>query len=131
MSYLSADDLVYTSDSNNNIYSGGFRINSIFLKNGISPIKTYNNNLNQNFHGGNKKVSDLFENLVVPSWLLGYDTQSGLMQNNHSDNDSEDDFLDESLHEKLFSIMQPTKKKFTKQNKKNHNNKTKKYLKKN
>ena len=63
---LDGDDLVFYSDSNNEIYSGGFSINSIMMKGGISPFTTLNKMNGQT--GGN--VSDLFKDLVVPSWLL-------------------------------------------------------------
>ena len=126
---LNENDLVFTSDGKQQIYSGGFSINSIFLKQGISPIKTYNNNT---ISGGGSKVSDLFDNLVVPSWLLSYDTiNNGSINslNNNNVDDSDDDYIDETLHDKLYKIMQPQKKKFTKHKKKNYMNKTKKYLK--
>jgi hypothetical protein len=126
---LQAQHLVFTSDKDRNIHSGGFSINSIFMKQGISPIKTFNNNT---ISGGGSKVSDLFDNLVVPSWILSYDSVSGPSINNLyniNEIDGDDDYIDESLHDKLYQIMQPTKQKFTKHKKKKSYNKTKKYLK--
>jgi hypothetical protein len=99
------------------------------MKQGISPIKTFNNNT---ISGGGTKVSDLFDNLVVPSWILSYDSVNGPSINNLyniNEIDGDDDYIDESLHDKLYQIMQPTKQKFTKHKKKKSYNKTKKYLK--
>ena len=42
MSYIEAKDLVYTNKDG--IYSGGFNVQSIMMKGGISPIMTINNN---------------------------------------------------------------------------------------
>ena len=37
---LSADDLIFEKNNEKGIYSGGFRVNNIFIKQGISPIIT-------------------------------------------------------------------------------------------
>ena len=43
MSYISSDDLVF--NNKDGIYSGGFNVQSIMLKGGISPILTLNKNM--------------------------------------------------------------------------------------
>ena len=69
MSYIDGNDLVFYEGPDNNIYSGGFSVNSIMMKSGISPFTTLNNSQNDGIQkGGN--VSDLFKDLVVPSWLV-------------------------------------------------------------
>ena len=40
MSYLDGNDLVFYGGSDNQIYSGGFSVNSIMMKSGISPFTT-------------------------------------------------------------------------------------------
>ena len=40
MSYIDGNDLVFYGDSDKQIYSGGFSVNSIMMKSGISPFTT-------------------------------------------------------------------------------------------
>ena len=62
---MEPSDLIFNRDPTKGIYSGGFSIKNYFLNNGISPITT----LNQQGGSTNNKVSDLFNNLVVPASL--------------------------------------------------------------
>ena len=48
MSSIGAEDLIFYSDKENNIYSGGFNVNSLIMKQGFSPIVTLNTNHFQN-----------------------------------------------------------------------------------
>jgi hypothetical protein len=151
MSSLSAEDLIFYSDKDNNIYSGGFNVNSIIMKNGSSPIATLNqtqkggDNSNSNYNN----VSDLFQHLVVPNWTFTLPIKKAFQKqnveynhkvdkNNDKDED-EDECIDEDLHSKLLSLIAPKEKEFDKiktKTKKNKNkiifkkNKTKKFLKK-
>ena len=109
MSYIDGDDLVFYSGSDNQIYSGGFSVNSIMMKSGISPFTTLNNINVQS--GGNgqsgENVADIFKDLVVPSWLVS--------QNNHfvggykhmkNDDDSEDEeIISDELYDKLVDLV--------------------------
>ncbi len=104
MSYIDGDDLVFYSDSNNEIYSGGFSINSIMMKGGISPFTTLNKINEQT--GGN--VSDLFKDLVVPSWLVsqGNIFSGGTKNNKMVDSDSEnEEIITDELHDKLLQLV--------------------------
>jgi hypothetical protein len=77
--YIGPDELIYNNDGE--IHSGGFSVNSIMLKNGLSPIMTLNDtngNSNQMQTGG-EKVSDLFNNLVIPNWSLSYNYKNGVV----------------------------------------------------
>jgi hypothetical protein len=100
---LDGNDLVFYSDSNNEIYSGGFSINSIMMKGGISPFTTLNKMNEQT--GGN--VSDLFKDLVVPTWLISQgNIFSGGTKQNNKDFDSEDDeIISDDLHDKLIDLV--------------------------
>ena len=122
MSYISASDLVF--NNNNGIYSGGFNVQAIMMKNGISPIMTINNNDSQN---GGSKVSDIFEGLVVPAYAYHNNYQSGGKHNNYKtyDNSSEedDDVVDEDLHDKLLELMK-NQDNDVKQNKKKNTKKS-------
>jgi hypothetical protein len=124
--HLSANDLVFTNENEKGIFSGGFGVNSILMKSGVSPIQT----INTNFKGGSK-VSDLFDNLVIPNWTLSYDIKMGGKHREiHSDDEDEDDFIDDSLHDKLFNLVQPNPKTFSKKNKRSTKRITKRKTKK-
>jgi hypothetical protein len=118
---LDGDDLVFYSDANNEIYSGGFSINSIMMKGGISPFTTLNKMNEQT--GGN--VSDLFKDLVVPSWLVsqGNIFSGGTRQNNKDSDSDDDEIISDDLHDKLIALVTvsdadiKSKKKQTKRNK--------------
>ena len=131
MSYFDANDLLFKNDTENGIHSGGFSVNSIMMKKGISPIMT----INDNQLGGGKLVSDLFNNLVVPNWVLSYPDQKsgGDYADNDSDSDSDSDSdtmgggaISDDLHNKLLELVKDhdnnekkTKKKLTRRKKRN------------
>ena len=105
--------------------SGGFSVNSIMMKAGISPITTL-----QSQSGGNN-VSDLFGgNLVIPSWLLSYSTMNGGKKDKRKDEDSDDECIDDKLYDTLLDLVreplhklnQPNKVAQTKRNKARKNN---------
>lgn len=109
-SYIGPNELIYTND--NGIHSGGFNINSIMMKNGMSPIMTLNTNINRNdFNnqsGGTNeitKVSDLFANLVIPNWNLSYNYKNGGSFVERKNNYEEDDIIEEDLHDKLLNLV--------------------------
>jgi hypothetical protein len=131
MSYIGANEFVFNNDKESGIHSGGFSVNSIMMKGGISPIMTLNDSTSQN--GGANKVSDLFNDLVVPNWVLSYPTiyggsdyrgGSSSTSNNNSDEDTDDDdVIDDDIHEKLLDLvkqddikMKNKKKRATKKN---------------
>ena len=153
MNYIGPDELIYNNDGG--IHSGGFSVNSIMLKSGLSPIMTLNGNNNVNTGGmqmGGNKVSDLFNNLVIPSGFLSYDYKKDFFKggdihyrkkNDHDENDDHDDnddIANEDLHDKLLNLVKVdktemqnksmTNKKTTKKNlnagRKNKKNTTKK-----
>jgi hypothetical protein len=143
--YIGPDELIYNNDGG--IHSGGFSVNSIMLKNGLSPIMTLNGQQAGGTYNGVEKVSDLFNNLVVPNWGLAYNyrTGGGIGERNFNKDKSvdEDDVIEEKLHERLMNLIkvneddmkgvkemkEPTnKKKITRKYTKSHkNNNTKKY----
>ena len=100
---LDGGDLVFYSDDNNEIHSGGFSINSIMMKGGISPFTTLNKMNGQT--GGN--VSDLFKDLVVPSWLVsqGNIFSGGTRQNNKDSDSDDDEIISDDLHDKLVALV--------------------------
>jgi len=70
MNNLSGDDLVYYKNENGRVMSGGFDINSILMKQGISPFSSLNSNELPVNQSGGSSVSNLFKSLAVPSGLL-------------------------------------------------------------
>lgn len=142
MSTIGANELVFYKDDEGDIYSGGFRVNSILMKQGFSPMMTLNG-INSQMGGGSQmggdsdnvgNVSDLFNDLVVPNWALAFpfkqsggDYKQEKNANKKEEEHYKDDVLDEDIHTKLLSMLQPTSemKKSSRKNKKKLFNKTK------
>lgn len=138
LDYIGADELVFNNDKDNGIHSGGFSVKSIMMKAGMSPIMTLN--MTQ-FGGKTDKVSDLFDNLAVPNWALTYNDRilGGSTHQNKIDDDnsdSEDDVINDDLHDKLLMLVKEydiksntnntkLKKKITRKYKNTTNKKTK------
>jgi hypothetical protein len=134
--YIGAGELVFNNDIEGGVHSGGFSVNSIMLKNGMSPIMT----INRDQTGGKlEKVSDLFNDLVVPNWALSYNNRiigGKYKEVEHNDSDSEDDVVDDDLHDKLLELVKEhniqaktNKKKTTRKNKKTSSKKGTKRMK--
>jgi hypothetical protein len=128
-SYIGPDELIYNNDMNGNIHSGGFNVDSIMLKNGWSPIITLNIN-NKDQMGGAEKVSDLFNNLVVPNWSLSYNYKhfggrNEKIHTNEDNDDENDDVITEELHEKLLNLVRVSEEEMKKSSKDNNKSKNK------
>ena len=105
INYIGGDELVFNNDTELGIHSGGFSVNSIMLKACMSPIMTVNSD---QLGGTNEKVSDLFNNLVIPNWTLSYNNRLTGGKYNEIEkkiNDSDDDVIDDDLHEKLLDLV--------------------------
>ena len=114
--YIGANELVFNMDKNAGIYSGGFNVNSIMMKAGMSPIMTINT---EQQGGDSNKVSDLFNNLVIPNWALSYHNKfSGGEYKEHDEDSDSDSDIDDELHEKLLGLVKEHENKLNKQNKK-------------
>ncbi len=103
--YIGADELVFNTNNELGVYSGGFSVDSVMLKAGLSPIMTINNSIQT---GGADKVSDLFENLVIPNWALSYNNKivgGNISRDNIEDSDDSDDDIDDDLHDKLIGLV--------------------------
>jgi hypothetical protein len=99
MSYIGSDELIFSNDKEQGIHSGGFSVNSILLKKGISPIITLNTSTISGQSGG---VADIFSDLVVPNWAISY----GGGQFHHEDNfDNDEEIIDDDLHNKLLDLV--------------------------
>jgi len=104
LDYIGADELVFNNDIKEGIHSGGFNVKSIMMRAGMSPIMT----VNTNQLGGGEKVSDLFNDLVIPNWTLSYNNRIAGGKHKeieHENSDEEDDVVDDDLHEKLLELV--------------------------
>lgn len=128
LDYIGADELVFNNDVDKGIHSGGFSVNSILLKGGMSPIMTINTP--NNIIGGANKVSDLFNDLVVPNWTLSYNNRivgGKYKEVEHNNSDSDDDVINDDLHDKLLELVKEHNTKIKEVNDhKTKKNKTKK-----
>ena len=91
---------------------GGFSVNSLMMKAGISPIQTLNTGI---IGGDSNKVSDLFNNLVIPNWTLSYNSPDKVIDTSmiggntktktKPDTDDDDDVIHDDLFNKLFELV--------------------------
>jgi len=109
-------EFIYYTDKDGCINSGGFCIKSIMLKNKISPVMT----LNKPYYEQNQinKVSDIFDDLVVPNWAYlqprnvmnnaDYNGITSLNGNNKCINnyeDENDEIIDDYLYNQLLELV--------------------------
>jgi len=120
INYIEGDDLIFTDEGD--IHSGGFSVKSIMMKAGMSPIMTLNEQ-----QGGSKfdKVSDLFNNLVIPNWALSYSNKIGGSKYENNDDEDSDDDIDEDLHDKLIDLVRHHENNLKNENEKENKNKNK------
>ena len=141
MSYIGANDLVFNNNKVDGIFGGGFSVNSIMMKNGMSPIMTLNTN-SQKGGSTENKVSDMFGGLAVPAYAYynngGSASKSNSYKNRENNSDSEDDVIDDDLHDKLLGLVKEHESRLTQEerkinksrkNKINKNTTTKRYIK--
>jgi hypothetical protein len=110
---IGGNEMVFSINSDG-ACSGGFNVNSIMMKSGMSPITTLQS------QSGGDNVSDLFGgNLVIPSWLLSYTTMNGGGGNKgkHKDDDSDDECIDDKLYETLLDLVREPLHKLNNSNK--------------
>lgn len=122
LDYVGADDLVFNNDIVTGIAAGGFSVNSIMMKAGMSPIMTINNNNSNQLGGDSNKVSDLFNNLVVPNWALSYNNRiigGGKSKEKVRDEleSDEDDIVEDDLHDQLLELVKEHNTMVNKKNK--------------
>lgn len=117
-SEITADDLIYYKEGDK-IYSGGFQVNSILMKKGLSPYTSFQ-------HAGStneNNVSDLFKNFAVPSGLLyypnklGYDSADVIVEKDYvvqgEFDDDDEDYVTEDIHDRLLELASANKKNIT------------------
>lgn len=114
--YIGGNELIFNTDYKTNIHSGGFNVNSIMMRAGMSPIITMNDQSGGGSDGNLKNVSDLFNSLVIPCWLTNYNS---INEKYEDDDDEEDEVIDDKLHTELIELAKKSnlKKKSTHKNK--------------
>jgi len=129
---IGANELIFHTDPEKGIYSGGFSVQSILEK---SPIVTHN----QEGGGDRAQVSDLFHHLVIPSGLLNYSKgyNNGSTEEDEDDDKEEDDedededtyyggaVIENDLYDKLLDLVKPPMRPKTRKNKLRLSKKTK------
>jgi hypothetical protein len=102
---IGENDLIFYS-SGENIYSGGFSIDSILMREGASVMQTVKNQ-----NGGS--VDGIFgKNYVVPPmWFLSPYNESNLQFGGQKlENNYESEVIEEDLHDKLLNILEGPRK---------------------
>lgn len=112
---LLPDELLFYKNGDK-IMSGGYGINSMFLNDGISPMRTFNS-LESGQAGGSNKVSSIFDNLAVPAGLF-------LLNNQRSSLTSIGNYMNsEMLPDNIFDDFMKVIEMDTKHGKKEETNK--------
>ena len=96
---MDATDMIFNYDNNDNntITSGGFSVNSIMLKMGLSPLATLNK------QSGGANVSDMFSGVVVPNWAFTHDMTKSIYKEAEADYD--DDVVHDDIYDKLLDLV--------------------------
>ena len=105
-SELRPDELLFYK-KDDNIMSGGYSINSIFLNDGISPMKTLNSL--ENDQTGGKKVSSIFDNLAVPAGLFLINQKSFTGISNLTTNKNSE-MLPDNIFDEFMKMIEVDKK---------------------
>ena len=120
---IGGDDLVYYT-KNGQIQAGGYSINSTLLKNNIPAVNTYTGGgkkhkptkINMSDNENESKVSDKFNNMVIPAGLLYLDQTINNNNNNNNNNSDNaygpieicemDDVVSDDLYSKLVDLAE-------------------------
>ena len=98
---MEASDMIFDKDNNAEITSGGFSVNSIMLKMGMSPLVTLNT------QSGGASVSDMFSGIVVPNWAFTHNNMTaGNKVRDVEDDDTDDEVVhDEVVHDDIYDKL--------------------------
>ncbi len=127
---LNSNDLVFYKEGES-VMSGGYKLNSIFLQNGVSPMQTNNINNEKKRNKGlesdsgsgsekslslDKEVSSLFNDLVIPVGLF-FNNSKAFPENKVPFKEYEEHtMLSDDIFDKLFKMVEydSRKNKFSK-----------------
>ena len=119
-------DMIFNNQTGGGIQSGGLSIKSIMMSKGISPIMSINTDKDPEHVG---RVSELFENLVIPLGLIngikninsvyssGYnnDDEKYTYDDDECYEDKDDDEID-TLYNELLKLVEPDEKEISNNN---------------
>jgi hypothetical protein len=121
-------EFVFTQQTNANgekeFIGGGYKLDTFFLENEISPMTTFNTNNtnNETILNGGKKVSSPFENLAVPAGLFYINQRvpkyKENIQNNEYEHYKQHVMASDDLIDKLYGLVEVDKKRKRKTHKK-------------
>jgi hypothetical protein len=112
-----SDFIFYNRPDGGGIQSGGFSVDSLFMKQGRTPIVTLNTKSTDS-----NNISDQFNDLVIPSWLMYSPLQQrgGYQDGGHE----ETSVIEDNLYDELLNMAKEggsVKKKNTRRRLKNIN----------
>ena len=96
------DDFVFTQKDGQYV-GGGYKVQSMFLDKGISPVTTFNTKSSHDQDGG--KISTPFENLAVPAGLfyINQRTSKKVIETPHFYEQHET--ISDDIFDKLFGLV--------------------------
>ena len=106
MSFVTADDLILYKEGDK-IYSGGFQVNSILLKQGYPAMQRAGASLysGSTSNSVSDKVSDLFSDFAVPSGLLYLPNKNtGISNEKTQEIIDEDDYVTDDIYDTLMDL---------------------------
>ena len=106
---FTADDFLFYK-AGDVIMSGGYSIDSLLLKEGISPMQTFNSLENGSNQMGGNKASNIFENLAVPAGLLFINKKNIGSYSSLSDY-KETKMLPDNIFDEFMSMIEMDKRK--------------------
>ena len=106
---FTADDFLFYK-AGDVIMSGGYSIDSLLLKEGISPMQTFNSLENGNNQMGGNKASNIFENLAVPAGLL-YINKKNIGSYSSLSDYKETKMLPDNIFDEFMSMIEIDKRK--------------------
>ena len=109
MSCITPNDLVFSKNSDGGLQSGGYKVNSVFLKNQVPIMTTLNSPRSQKGGAVAHAIGDIFSDLAVPAGLLYM--QQAYTPSNKYDTIHQDKVASESLYDKLLNMVIPEKRK--------------------
>lgn len=113
---MDASDMIF-SDENNKITSGGFSVNSIMLKMGLSPLVTLNK---LNGQSGGANVSDMFDGIVIPNWAFTHNMTAVAKSIYNPETatatatDVDDEVVQDNIYDNLLDLVRHYDKKHAK-----------------
>ena len=107
---IGGDDLVFYSVGSDNIYSGGFSIDSSLMKGGVAPMRSINDPANDATSAFKGVLGQTY--VVPPMWFLkAASPQNGGSTNYEKNKEEDSEVIGEDLHEKLLRILEESQRK--------------------